>query len=107
MNRVVQLALGRDTGGRMTSGGGERAARDTHARRVFTGLLATLCALVTAACPVPMRYTERLAPAIIGVVRTESGAPAAGVALAVSTRADCRHQVAADTSDATGTFRIP
>lgn len=75
--------------------------------RCIVGLLVALCALVTAACPVPMRYTERLAPAVIGVVRTETGAPVAGVALAVSTREDCRHQVAADTSGATGTFRIP
>jgi hypothetical protein len=88
-------------------GGGEKAARDTHAGTALTGLLVVVCALITAACPVPMRYTERLAPAIIGVVRTETGAPAAGVALAVSTHADCRRQVAADTSDATGTFRIP
>ena len=64
-------------------------------------------ALLTAGCPVPMRYTERLAPPLVGVVRSDAGAPVGGVALAVSTSDDCRRPSAADTTDSAGVFRIP
>jgi hypothetical protein len=63
--------------------------------------------LVTAACPVPMRYTDRLAPALVGVLRSETGAPVSGVVLAVSTHEDCRRPTAFDTTDSAGAFRIP
>lgn len=63
--------------------------------------------IVTSACPVPIRYTQRLAPALTGVVRDETGAPVRGLALAVSTHADCRRPTAVGTTDSAGSFHIP
>ena len=92
---------------KVTNGSPKTAAHPATSGKALTGLLVALCALFTAACPVPMRYTERLAPEVVGVVRTETGAPVPGVAVAVSRRADCRRPLASDTSNATGAFRIP
>ena len=66
-----------------------------------TGLI-----LCTAACPLPMRYTERLAPPLIGVARTNAGMALPGVDLAVSLDSDCRNPTALATTDSTGAFRI-
>ena len=62
--------------------------------------------LGTAACPLPVRYTERLAPPIMGIARTASGAPLAGVALTVSEHQDCHAPTATATTDSTGAFQL-
>jgi hypothetical protein len=66
-----------------------------------TGLI-----LGTVACPLPMRYTERLAPTLVGVVRTKPDAALTGVSLAVSLDSDCRNPTAVATTDSTGAFHI-
>lgn len=72
---------------------------------IIVGGVAAL-ALGTAACPLPMRYTERLAPLLVGVARTDAGTPLAGVGLVVSLAPNCRNPIAIATTDSTGAFRL-
>ena len=43
-----------------------------------------LLALCSAACPVPIRHTETLAPPIVGVLRHSDGTPIVGAQIGVA-----------------------
>ncbi len=82
-----------------------RRARRPGSRTVPAAALA----LVVAGC-LPIRWREPLSPAVAGVVRDESGDPAAGVRVGVATHyggSTCERPAVEATTDSAGAFRLP
>jgi len=70
---------------------------------------AVALALVLAGC-LPIHWREPLSPAVVGVVRDETGEPVAGVRVGVATGyggSSCERPAVEATTDSAGAFRLP
>jgi len=68
-----------------------------------------LLAVAIAACPVPIRHTETLAPPIVGVLRHSDGTPIVGAQIGVAygyAKSPCAQTTSRATTDSAGVFRL-
>ena len=71
--------------------------------------LAAALALALGGC-LPIHWSEPLSPAVVGVVRDETGAPLGGVRVGVATQyggSSCARPAVETTTDSAGAFRLP